>query len=79
MTIRTTAQSKKPLKPLLGPLKRYVRRNSWDDGYTWCEKQADSFYDHAQGKCDASDIAPEIREAADAQRGQAFGYVDWPR
>lgn len=79
MAIRVTMQTSKPMRPKHGELKRYVRRNSWDDGYVWCEKQVGSPYDRAQGTCDASDLTPAIRAAADAQRGQAFGYVDWPR
>jgi len=77
--IKVTMQSSKPLKPKQGELKRYVRRDSIGDGYSWCEKQTGSPYDRAQGTCDADDIDAAIRAKADAQRGQAFGYVDWPR
>ncbi len=79
MAIRCTWQSEKPLKPRDGELKRYVRKDVTGAGYSWCEKQRESRWDYAQGTCEASDLSEEIRAAADAQRGQYFGYVDWPR
>lgn len=78
MTIRCTWQSEKNLSPRYGDLKRYVR---WDAhfGYVWCEKQERARFDYAHGTCDAADVPVEIREKADAQRGRAFSYVNWPR
>lgn len=76
--IRTTYKASANPHPRDGAMKRYVR---WDahHGYVWCEKPEHSRYDYAQGTCSAEDIAPEIKAAADAQRGRAFSYVDWPR
>jgi hypothetical protein len=79
MTVVTTYETSKPYRYQLGDLKRYVRRDAVRDGYSWCEKQSRDSYDRAQGTCSASDIPERIRAAADAQRGQAFGYVVWPR
>ena len=60
-------QTAKPMRPKHGEIKRYVRRNSWDDAYSWCEKQTGSPYDRAQGTCDASDLPDQIRATADAR------------
>ena len=79
MTIRCAYQSEVPTHRRDGELKRYVRRDAIGDGYSWCEKQTKSRYDRAQGTCAADDLPEAVRIAADAQRGQAFGYVDWPR
>jgi hypothetical protein len=77
--IRCTYQSEVPTHKDDGELKRYVRKDAMGAGYSWCEKQTRSRYDYAQGVCTADDLPEAIRTQADAQRGQAFGYVDWPR
>lgn len=76
--IRTTYRSERPERTNDGALKRYVR---WDahHGYVWCVKQERSRLDLEQGTCAAEDLATDVKAAADAQRGQAFGYVDWPK
>lgn len=78
MAIVTNYCSEKPLRHQLGELRRYVRRDAIGEYYAWCTKQRFSSYDHSQGSCLGCDLPPKVRAAADAQRGQAFGYVDWP-
>jgi len=75
--IRTTYRSEKNPSPRDGAMKRYVRCDA-HFGFVWCEKQERSRFDYSQGTCEAADIPPSIRESAEAQRGRAFSYVDWP-
>lgn len=56
--------------------KRYVRWNGLS--YAWCEVGEDPRYDLRQGWCSKEELPPEIMEAANANRGQAFSYVEWP-
>ena len=72
MTIKTTYRA----KAHTGTGTRFVRATP--DGYAWCIR-GETGYDVEQGTCDASDIPQHIREAADARRGHAFGYVEWPQ
>ena len=60
--------------------KRYVRASVAMDGmYNWCIQSADKpQHDVAQGICDAEELPPEVKAAADAMRGRAFNYVEWP-
>lgn len=55
---------------------RYVRVNG--DGFFWCEVGDNRLYDLRQGRCDASDLTPEIIAAAEKLRGHFPSYVDWP-
>ncbi len=57
---------------------RYVRRSPVDETYSFCEVGQDRRWDLRQGKVDGSDLPDDIRSQADAQRDQAFGYVQWP-
>ena len=79
MAYLTTYETSKPLNPKHGEIKRYVRCNAMNDGYSWCEKQVGSGYDLSQGTCDASDIPEKIREEADKMRGFVYGWIVWPR
>lgn len=58
--------------------RRYVRKDATGEGYSWCLTSPRTSFDVAQGRCDADDIPAEIRALADARRGLAFSYVDWP-
>lgn len=75
ITVTYTAKRYKPEEIA----QRYVRRDPIGDGYTWCEQWAkNKAYDLRQGTCDASDLPDDVRAAADAQRKQYFGSVEWP-
>jgi hypothetical protein len=71
-------KSTKPLNPKLGESRRYVRRDIGSDGYSYCIKQARSWYDYEQGTCDAIDLPEAVQREADAQCGMVYGYVEWP-
>lgn len=74
MTIRITYAASKPEKAV----ERFVRAQ-YGGGYFWCERGTlEKRYDVRQGTCDAEDLNPEIREAADRKLGHAFAYVEWP-
>ena len=57
-------------------LKRYVRFDGLN--YWFCEVGKNRRYDLRQGTVDASEIAPAIRDAAEAVRGHIPSYVEWP-
>lgn len=74
MEVKYTAKTYEPGR-VLG---RYVRRNAVGDGYSWCETDRKSRHDLRQGTATAIDLPEDVRRAADEQRKQYFGYVDWP-
>lgn len=57
-------------------LRRYVKRVG--DEYWFCEVGQDRRYDLRQGIVEASELPEAVRLRADEQKGQYFGYVDWP-
>ena len=75
--IVTTFESKRLLAKNL-QWRRYVRKDATGDGYSWCLTSPRTKFDVAQGRCDADDIPANVRALADARRGLAFSYVDWP-
>lgn len=76
--IRVTYQSKDYRPSDVGV--RYVRAPIMSgDLYHWCEVGKPMLpFDIRQGTCDAEDLPPFIRIAADALRGRAYGNVEWP-
>lgn len=58
--------------------RRYVRKDATGEGYSWCLTSPWTRFDVAQGTCSADDIDADVRALADARRGLAFSYVDWP-
>ena len=75
--IVTTYESKR-LQTRRQQWRRYVRKDAMGDGYSWCITSWRNKYDVAQGRCEAGDIPADVRALADARRGLAFSYVDWP-
>jgi len=59
-------------------LRRYVRAAcTASDEYEWVEVDAYG-YTIRDGTCVAADLPDEMAERANALKGRAFGYVDWP-
>ena len=57
---------------------RFVRKDAVGAGYSWCLRDNRTGRDIKQGACAAADLHEGVRGAADAWRGHAFGYVEWP-
>lgn len=58
---------------------RYVKPSPFTPGeFIFCEVGDDRRFDLRQGTVDHSELPEDVRSAAEAQRGQAFGYVVWP-
>lgn len=58
---------------------RYVRRSSASGGYDWCEVGEDRRYDVRQGTVEASELADDVRSAADENYKVSMNYISWPR
>lgn len=57
--------------------KRYVRFTV-NGLFRFCEIGLDCRYDIRQGVVASYELPEDVRIAAIAQKGQAFGYVEWP-
>lgn len=58
----------------------YASAPATENVYMWLIRDAlDPRYDIQQGRCDTSDLPPNVKVAADKMLGHAFGYVEWPR
>lgn len=79
MAITVIYSSKKPHPFKLERFVRALSRPMIDEPpYYWCARDPDTKLDFQHGRCDAVDLPPEVRSAADALKGYFPSYVPWP-
>lgn len=74
--IRTTYEARPHLLAATDTT-RFVRRDAAGPGYSWCVRDNRTGYDIRQGTCDADDLPPNVRVAADAWAGFVYGFIEW--